>query len=384
MKKIWLIAAALIFVMSHAVIAAEDERGHEGEHEGGHEEETGGHEDEAGTIELTKASMDMAGIVVAPLVQQTLQSAVKAPGEVKLNAYLSSQVAPRITAQVIERHARLGDEVESGQPLVTLSSVALAAAMSDLLVAYKEWKRVEKLGSSVVSIKRFSTARIAYQQARAQALAYGMSESQLEQDLDLGAAQNPGTFILQAPQGGTIVSDAFIVGELVEPGRVLFNIVNENLLWVESRLSPELARDIAIGEGAQIRIPDLGWRSARVIQKFHTLDEETRTIGVRMEVGNEGDRLHPGMYVETRIDSAKLQAVLAVPSSSVLRSADGDWVVFVEGGPAHFKSEEIKIVRIVDDMTVIDGLPEGTRLVVAGAFFVQSELAKSGFSVHNH
>jgi hypothetical protein len=35
-------------------------------------------------------------------------------------------------------------------------------------------------------------------------------------------------------------------------------------------------------------------------------------------------------------------------------------------------------------LAVIDGLAPGTRVVTRGAFFVQSELAKSGFAVHNH
>jgi hypothetical protein len=33
---------------------------------------------------------------------------------------------------------------------------------------------------------------------------------------------------------------------------------------------------------------------------------------------------------------------------------------------------------------VIEGVPAGSRVVTQGAFFIQSELAKSGFDVHNH
>ena len=62
----------------------------------------------------------------------------------------------------------------------------------------------------------------------------------------------------------------------------------------------------------------------------------------------------------------------------------GDWIVLVEEKPGVFKAEEIKVVRTVGKKTVIEGLKPGTRVVTRGAFFVQSELAKSGFSVHNH
>jgi hypothetical protein len=61
-------------------------------------------------------------------------------------------------------------------------------------------------------------------------------------------------------------------------------------------------------------------------------------------------------------------------------------VVFVESEnkQGEFKPVEVETLRTIEDYTVIKGLPEGTRIVTEGAFFVQSELAKSGFSVHNH
>ncbi len=367
----------------------EEETGH-GDHEGGHgEEEEDGHEghneeEESGAVDLTPESLKEAGILVEPLTAQNLEGEVKAPGEVVLNSYLSSKVTPRIEAQVVERHARLGDTIEKGQPLVTLSSVEMAEAVGELLVAHKEWERVQKLGTQAASAKRYSEAKVADEQALAKVMAYGMTEAQVKKLHDEGITGNPGEFQLLAMQGGTIVSDNFIEGELIEPGRVLFNIVNEDSLWVESRLSPEKAKKVEVGAGARVHIPDNGWLQGKIVQKHHLLDEETRTIGVRIEVDNEEDRLHPGMYVDTRIQAGDKQKYLAVPTASVLRSPDGDWVVFVEETPGEFKPQEIKTLRTVEDYTVIDGLPEGTRIVTEGAFFVQSELAKSGFAVHNH
>tara|TARA_R110001592_G_scaffold31482_1_gene110931 strand:+ start:4857 stop:6131 length:1275 start_codon:yes stop_codon:yes gene_type:complete len=357
----------------------EDGHGDHGSEEGGHEEE-----EESGAVDLTPESMKEAGILVEPLTLQNLEAEVKAPGEVKLNSYLSSKVTPRIEAQIVARYAKLGDTVEKGQPLVTLSGVDMAEAIGELMVAHKEWRRVQQLGSSAVSAKRYSEAKIADEQATAKVMAYGMTEAQIKVLHEKGSGGSPGSFQLVAPQGGTIVSDDFIEGELIEPGRVLFNIVNEDSLWVESRLSPERAKEVEVGAGARVHIPGNGWLQGTVVQKHHLLDEETRTIGVRIEVDNEEDRLHPGMYVDTKIQSGSDQKYLAVPTASVLRSPDGDWVVFVEAKPGEFKPQEVKTLRTVEDYTVIDSLPEGTRVVTEGAFFVQSELAKSGFSVHNH
>jgi len=375
-----------------AKVASEDGHGDHGEEKAkgddghGHDEGGGEHEEAGAEVDLSPENMKMAGIIVEPLILQNLETEVRAPGEVTLNSYLSSKITPRIEAQVVARHAKLGDVVEKGQPLITLSGVDMAQAIGDLMVAHKEWKRVKQLGASAVSAKRYSEAKIADEQVRAKVMAYGMTEEQVKDLHKKGSGGNPGTFQLVAPQGGTIVSDNFIEGELIDPGRVLFNIVNEDVLWVESKLSPEVSKEVKVGAGARVHIPGNGWIQGIVVQKHHLLDTETRTIGVRIEVNNEEDRLHSGMYVDTRIQSGSGEKYLAVPTASVLRSPDGDWVVFVEsaGKRGEFKPLEIETVRTVDDYTVIKGVPEGTKIVTKGAFFVQSELAKSGFSVHNH
>ncbi len=75
---------------------------------------------------------------------------------------------------------------------------------------------------------------------------------------------------------------------------------------------------------------------------------------------------------------------MAVPVNAVLRSPDGDWMIFTEHEAGEFEPQEIELVRTVGDISVIEGIEPGTRVVTQGAFFVQSELAKAGFSVHNH
>ena len=81
--------------------------------------------------------------------------------------FKSIPLAPRIAAQVLERRARLGDSIEKGQALVVLSSVEMAQAQGDFLVAERELQRVRKLGREVVSEQRYTEARIKREQARA-------------------------------------------------------------------------------------------------------------------------------------------------------------------------------------------------------------------------
>jgi RND family efflux transporter MFP subunit len=347
---------------------------HEGEEE----------EHEEGIVHITAEQQAAVGIVVEPLALQVLAEVLTAPGEIRLNAYATYQVSPRIPAQVVARHARLGDVVETGLRLVTLSSVEMAEAQGALVVANQEWNRVRELGREIASDRRYIEAEVAAQQATARVLAYGMIEGQVEALISVSdASLAGGTFTLLAPSGGTVVRDDFVVGEAVETGRLLFEITDESTLWVEARLPAGEAATVGIGDLARVHLEDR-WIEGRVVQAFHAVDEATRTLPVRIEVPNPDDSLHPGLFVDVTILDEMADPVLAVPDAAVLRGADGGWNVFVAVEDDEFGLTPVTNVATTGGFTVIEGISAGTPIVTEGAFFLQSELAKSGFEVHNH
>lgn len=366
--------------------AHEPAHGDEGHEEQGHDDHGhGSHEGEKGGIELSNAQRKTAGIVVETLQARPMMAEIKAPGEVRLNAYATSRVTPRIAAQVLSRHKRLGQKVEKGQPLVTLSSVEMAEAQGALLVADIEWRRVVKLGRKVVSEQRYVEAQVARQQAYARVRAYGMTQAQTDQLLKTAdSARATGEFKLLSGQNGVIIHDDFTVGERVEPGRVLFEISDPSTVWVEARLSH--GQEATIRSGAQARIKtNAGWSSGRVLQLHPVMDEVTRTQGVRIELRNEDGRLRPGRFVEVRLQTGESgKPALVVPDTALMRSPDGDWQLFIETVSGEFEPKEVAILRRSNGLAEIEGLEPGTRVVTQGAFFLQSELAKAGFEVHNH
>ncbi len=375
----------LVFLYANPLFSA-DEHDHdpaEKSTEAGHNDEDG--HDEENRIHLSDEQRRSAGIRVERLTLRPIPTEIEAPGEILLNAYASSQVTPRIMAQVIKRHIRLGSPVSVGEPLVTLSSVSMAEGQGALLVAAQEWRRVKKLGKKVVSERRYLEAQVAFQQARAKLLAYGLTTGQTDR-LVTGDAirQADGRFTLLSPQAGTVIRDDFIIGQMIEPGELLFEITDESRLWVQARVNPKSVPHINMGAPARV-LAGTEWIEGKVIQVHHALDETTRTLAVRLEIPNPADRLHPGQFVTARIKTGESgQNALTLPLDAVMRSPDGDWQVFVEEEPGEFEPKEVKLLRQLPGLAVIGGLKPGTRVVTQGAFFVQSELAKSGFEVHNH
>jgi len=333
---------------------------------------------------LTAQQIRTAGIKTLVVQRSELAGVVVAPGEVSLNAYQTTEVAPRIAAQIVKRHVTLGQSVGPGQVLVTLSSVEVAQAQGELLVSDREWQRVKKLGRKVVSERRYIEAQVARQQANARLRAFGMTDDQIKSLLqDPDTSRAGGELELLSRQHGTVIRDDFIVGEVADPGRELFVITDEHQLWVDARLTPEDAAHVKVGAKARIKAQG-HWLDGEVIQTQHMLDETTRTLSVRLQVANPNDALHPGEFVTVKIESAAHLTGIAVPVAAVLRSPDGDWQVFVEEAPGRYQPKEVEVLRTVGGRMVVEGLDAGERIVSQGAFFIQSEIAKSGFEIHNH
>ena len=259
----------------------------------------------------------------------------------------------------------------------------MAEAQGDLVVAEREWQRLSRLKGSFVSESDYLEASVARQKALSRVLAYGMTPSQATDLVTAASEAADGTFDLLAPQGGTVVRDDFVLGELVTPGRLLFQINDEAVRWVEALMPPEEAARVRVGDQAEVahRTTRL---AGHVTQIHHLLDEATRTQAVRIEVPDPDHRLHPGVFVDVSVDIGDGEHVLALPVEALLRAPDGDWQVFVAENETTFRSVEVELVRTAGGLAVIEGIAAGTPVVTGGAFFLRSGLAKGDFDPHNH
>lgn len=376
-KAIYLLSIILIFT-AYDVYA---ENGHS------HElvkEKVSASDDQPGLIQISLEGQKAAGIEVKVLKPTTLPIYISAPGEIIPNTNLTTIVTPRVPAQLLQRFVNVGDHVLKGQALAKLSSIEMARAQANILLSRKEWLRVKELGPRAVSAKRYQTVESAYQQAYSKLLAYGMTNSQLESFIKQNDVnKSNGEFTLNSNRKGTIYSSNFTEGQMIEPGKVLYKVVDEKSLWVDARLSRGESTSIkknatAIVQTEHDKFP------AKVLQIHHKLDEKTRTRVVRLEVFNKLDQLHPGEFVSCLIQAGKTRPVLAVNQNALIRTQDGDMAVYIEVKPNHFQAKEVEVLKKIGSWRVIKGITSGAKIVSKGVFFVHSEGLKSGFSTHNH
>ena len=351
-----------------------DSQGEHAEGDAGHGEE--GEESEApALVTMDAAALKAAGIRIETLQPSLLSEELRAPGEVVDSAYGTTLITPRVAALVVRRHVRIGDEVRSGAPLATLSSVEVANAQADLRIAEQEWRRVSALGREAVSGRRITEAQVALDRARATSRAYGLP----------GAApgRSNGEFTLTAPHAGRITEDEFVVGERIEPGKTLFRLVDESVVWVDAKLPSGTVARIQPGSPATVVIS--GKRIVgKVLRSAHRTSDATRNATIRLEVPNVDDQLHGGDFVEVYFDAAATVTAanpaatqLAIPTDALVQ-IEGETVAFRRNAAGALEPVPVRAGEVIGDRTIIrEGLKAGDSVVVAGAFAVKSQMLKA-------
>lgn len=342
----------------------DDERGAGGHDEAGHEEGEGER-----TITVSAAELAAAGIELATVLSTTAGEQLRAPGEVVDDAYGTTLITPRVEGLVVRRHARLGDEVRAGAPLVTLSSVAVSETQGELAIAEQEWRRVEALGAEAVSGRRYAEARIAVEQARAKARAYGLPGT--------AGGNASGEFTLAAPHAGRITEDAFVVGERIEPGRTLFRLVDERVVWIDAKVPAQVARGVRAGSTATV-VAGEARLGGKVLRQAHRTSETTRNATIRIEVDNRDDRLHAGDYVDVYLENRWDTGAQVVVPNTALIQLDGRAVVFRQDAAGALAPVEVRPGVVIGDRTVIEeGLTTSDTVVVEGAYALKARLLKT-------
>ncbi len=335
-------------------------------------------------LTLSAQQIQQAGVQIEVLHYQRLPQYANAPGNVLADSNASSIVAPRIPAQVIKRLVNIGDHVNAQQALVILSSVAMAKAQSDFLVAAQEWQRLCKLNKQFVTALHLQTAKIKFEHAYAKLLAYGMTKPQVAQFLQKDdASKANGEFTLLAPRNGTILHANFTQGQMINTGQQLYKIVDESKIWVDAHITQAEAKHVKANDDALV-IKDNKTLIGKILQKHHQIDTTTRTQIVRISLNNPDDTLHPGEFVTCKIIIGTSKPLLAIPNDSLIHNDQGQWILYSVKNNNAFVPNVIKRMATQDNMAIIQGLQPGTRIVTRGAFLVHAEFNKHRLSAHNH
>ncbi|MCE9791917.1 efflux RND transporter periplasmic adaptor subunit [Shewanella indica] len=338
-----------------------------------------GHEDEHQALQLSSEQRQLAGIQIQEVSVGGFSLNAFANATLLVDRERTVVLTPQLEVRVLERHVVPGQEVKAGEPLLTLGGAAVAQAQADYINAAAEWSRVSRMSESAVSASRRLQTQVDVSLKRAILKSLQMTDQQIKA-LE-SRPQEIGQYQLLAPIDGRVQQDEVRLGQLLGAGSQLLQLTDERSLWVAAELTPAQAEGLSEGSETLVRIGDRSV-SASVIGRSHELSNVTRTERVLARLDNTQVRWHAGQFAELFLPDPRSEGVM-LPDAALSRSGDGDWQVFIEDDDG-FEAKEVQLLASERGMNLVSGIEPGTRVVTAGAFFLASELAKSGFDIHNH
>lgn len=347
------------------------------------------------------------GLKVEPAQERPFATLIRATGVVAPNETRVARVRLLSSGRVDTVHVRVGDQVKSGQPLLTYDNVEVGQllgeyagavanvnrAAAEVDVARRAVERATKLVETG-GLPRAEYERREAELKRAQAEAasaagaranveqklrrFGITNEQLAQvrEGSSPAASRPHT-VVSAPFAGVVTAANVAPGDAVDTERELFTIADLSTVWIVGDVYQKDIASVRQGQSAQISTEAYPGETftGRISNVSDVLDPSTRTAKVRVEVPNPGRRLKLQMFVTMQIPTADQRSTLVVPAVAV-QQIDDDTVVFVQTGDDDtFQKRTVRTGGEVGGViSILEGLKSGERVVTQGAFMLKSKL----------
>ncbi len=256
-----------------------------------------------------------------------------------------AKVTPLLRERIVELCDCEGAKVERGTVLARLDSRQAEATLAELKAREKlaaaDHDRLTQLAErSAASQQALDRARSDVTQARAQV-------ARLE------------SYVLRAPMAGVVLRQDGEVGEIAEPGTILFWVGEPRPLRIVADVNEEDIPQVSVGQRALVRgdaFPDRGL--AAVVDAITPKgDPVAKTYRVYLALPGDTP-LMIGMTVEVNVVVRVSAKALLVPAAAL----SGDALFVVEGERARRRAV-VTGIRGTAAVEVLSGLAEDARVV---------------------
>jgi membrane fusion protein (multidrug efflux system) len=299
-----------------------------------------------------------------------LDDRIEATGELVSpnHAMIAAEVGGRVTALFIDE----GKPAQGGQRVLEVdperrelelrgARASNAESQAGLADQKRAAERVASLfKSNVASKAQLDTAETQLELARSRAdgAAARLGEAErARRDAEV-----------KAPFDGLIAQRFVSVGEFVQPGTRLFELVALDPIEVEFRVAEVDSSRVRAGQVVGVRVapfPDEVFQ-ATVTLVSPMIDPASRTLRVKGTLANPDGRLKPGLFARADLGVSHREGVLMIPEEAILQRSDGQ-VVFRLAGADRVERRNVHTGVYKDGrVEVIEGLAPGDHVVTRG------------------
>jgi Cu(I)/Ag(I) efflux system membrane fusion protein len=323
-----------------------------------------------GTVAISPERIQMLGVRTEAASLRPMAHTVRAVGTVAADERRIGVVNPKFEGWIEKLLVNTtGQTVRRGAALLEVYSPDLVLAQREYLVA-----RSAAADMAHADAMARDNAKAIAAAALSRLKNWDISADQIARLQRTGVATRALT--LSAPIGGIVMEKTALQGLHFGAGDMLYRIVDLSTVWLLADVFEQDLAQIRPGQSAKITVQAYPGRvfEGRVAFIYPTVNAQTRTAKVRIEVPNPDLLLKTDMYATVEIAApADSATVLAVPDSAVLDTGTRQ-TVLVDRGEGRFEPRAVKLGARADGyVAVFEGLRDGEKVVTGANFLIDAE-----------
>lgn len=313
-------------------------------------------------------------MTVSTVVRGSVDEVVEATGSV--TAERRSSLSARTAGLVSDVAVDAGSRVEKGEVLMELDSalarLALERSKEALREAHSglaERKRLFDEGQKLAK-----TGGLPKTEAEARQAALSVQTAAVNQ-LEVNVRER--TEILDrhrviAPFSGVISSKLTEVGEWVETGVPVLDLVEVDAVRFDAQLPQERYASLSMDTPVTVRLDSMPDRKlpAKILAKVPVKDPISRTFLLRLAVEAPPGVMAPGVSGRAAFRIRKSAEALTIPRDAMVRQPDGGITAWVVNGDSPDLRVAARPVTVGGNLSgtveILSGLEEGQRVVLRG------------------
>ncbi len=318
-------------------------------------------------VRLSSTQRVLANVATTTLTRRALQQAINAVGVIEMAEPNFKHISSRFPGRLEKLYlSYTGQTVKVGDPVAEVYSPEALSAQQEFLLALQA---SEANQSAQTTMAQSAATMLA--QARQKLVLMGLERLIAELEQTRQAREIVTTY---SPIRGTVLKKSVDPQHYTWVGQDMYDVADLSIVWMYFDVYEKDLRFIKSNQA--VRITSEAYPNEMFLGKVTFIDpvlnNETRTVRVRVECANPEGKLKLGLYVTAQILMPNHEA-LVVPASAVLATGKRN-VVWIEVDGNVFEPREVVLgAQSEGQYEVLQGLQGHEKIVVSGGFLLDSE-----------
>lgn len=322
-----------------------------------------------GTVAISAEKQTLAGVRTTIVERKSLIRNIRTTAQIVADETKIAHVHVKVAGYIEQVYIDyVGKLVKKGEPLFTLYSPDLVSTEEEYLIA----RRGDATLGSAPFQEVSQGAQSLLKSTRQRLKLWDISDEQIKQIDETGKVSKDLTFY--SPITGFVTDRKAFPQTSVTPDTELYTVADLSTVWANADIYEYEVPFVHLGQRVSLALSYYPGKiySGRISYIYPTVDSQSRTVKVRIEIPNPGFALKPQMFADAQLQVDYGTQIL-VPQEAVLDSGTEQQVFVVHPG-GMFEPRKIKLGPVVEgNVAVLSGLRPGETVVTSGNFLIDSE-----------